>query len=125
MTLAEYLSENNIATEETSSGLKYTLSKTNGAEKAKKGNTVSVHYTGKLLDGTVFDSSRNRGPALDFTLGVGQVISGWDEGIALLGKGDQGTLYIPSELAYGRSGAGGVIPPNADLIFEVELVDFK
>jgi len=125
MTLSEYLSENQINTEETSSGLQYVLSKTNNNEKPAKGSRVSVHYTGKLIDGTVFDSSKNRGTPLDFTLGVGQVIPGWDEGIALLGKGDEGTLYIPSELAYGRSGAGGVIPPNADLIFEVELVDFK
>ncbi len=125
MTLAEYLSENNINTEETKSGLQYILTRTNDKAKPQKGQTVSVHYTGKLLDGSVFDSSKNRGVPLDFTLGVGQVISGWDEGIALLGKGDEGTLYIPSDLAYGRAGAGGVIPPNADLIFEVELVDFR
>jgi len=125
MTLAEYLSENKINTEETKSGLQYILSRTNGEDKPEKGQTVSVHYTGKLLDGSVFDSSKNRGVPLNFTLGVGQVIPGWDEGIALLGKGDEGILYIPSDLAYGSAGAGGVIPPNADLIFEVELVDFK
>ena len=90
-----------------------------------QGQTVSVHYKGSLLDGTVFDSSYKRNAPIDFPLGVGQVIKGWDEGIALLSKGSKATLIIPSDLAYGSAGAGGVIPPNATLKFEVELVDFK
>ncbi|MFK7900410.1 MAG: FKBP-type peptidyl-prolyl cis-trans isomerase [Cyclobacteriaceae bacterium] len=125
MSLQEYLENNNIAAEETNSGLKYVKSVSTDGAKAQKKNMVSVHYTGKLLDGSVFDSSVQRGTPLDFTLGVGQVIAGWDEGIALLNKGEKATLYIPSDLAYGARGAGGVIPPHADLIFEVELVDFK
>lgn len=125
MSLSEYLENNNISAEETNSGLKYIKSETTEGAKPQKANTVSVHYTGKLLDGSVFDSSVQRGTPLDFTLGVGQVISGWDEGIALLNKGEKATLYIPSDLAYGARGAGGVIPPHADLIFDVELVDFK
>ena len=93
--------------------------------KIYKGNSVKVHYKGELLDGTVFDSSFKRNQPIEFSLGVGQVIPGWDEGIALLNKGAKATLIIPSDLAYGAAGAGGVIPPNATLKFEVELVDFK
>ena len=77
-----------------------------------------------LLDGTVFDSSYKRNQPIEFTLGIGQVIKGWDEGISLLGLGDKATFIIPCELAYGQSGAGGVIPPNATLVFDVELVEF-
>ena len=83
-----------------------------------------MHYTGSLTDGTVFDSSVSRGQPIEFTLGVGQVIKGWDQGIAQLCKGQKAKLTIPPELGYGAQGAGGVIPPNATLIFEVELVDF-
>lgn len=94
--------------------------------KAAKGDVVSVHYTGKLLsDGTVFDSSINRGQPIDFTLGVGQVIKGWDEGLIGACVGEKRDLYIPSSYAYGARGAGNVIPPNADLFFETELVAVK
>ena len=86
---------------------------------------VSVHYKGQLLDGTVFDSSYKRKQPLDFNVGLGQVISGWDEGIQLLKVGDKARFVIPSELAYGSQGAGGVIPPDAPLIFDVELVNVK
>ena len=89
------------------------------------GKTVSVHYTGRLMDGTVFDSSVERGEPIDFKLGAGMVIKGWDEGIALLQVGDKARFVIPSDLAYGTRGAGGVIPPNATLIFDVELMDVK
>ena len=91
-------------------------------DKPITGQKVKVNYKGMLLDGTVFDSSFKRNEPIEFTLGVGQVIKGWDEGISLLGIGDKASFIIPSDLAYGESGAGGVIPPNATLIFEVELV---
>ena len=94
-------------------------------KKANKGDTVSVHYKGQLLDGTVFDSSYKRKDPLEFAIGVGQVIAGWDEGIQLLNVGSKARLVIPSQLGYGESGAGGVIPPNATLIFDVELMDVK
>ena len=112
--------------DETESGLRYKiLQKGESGKKATKGATVSVHYKGQLLDGTVFDSSYKRKQPIDFPLGVGQVISGWDEGIQLLEVGDKARLVIPSDLAYGERGAGGVIPPNATLIFDVELMDVK
>lgn len=110
---------------QTDSGLFYSIEKKGEGEQPQKGNTVKVHYKGELLDGTVFDSSFKRNQPIEFSIGVGQVIPGWDEGIALLTKGAKATLIIPSDLAYGSAGAGGVIPPNATLKFEVELVDFK
>ena len=106
----------------TSSGLLYKFEKENNSHKPSNGNMVKVHYKGMLLDGTVFDSSFKRNQPIEFTLGVGQVIKGWDEGISLLGIGDKASFIIPSHLAYGSSGAGGVIPPNATLVFEVELI---
>lgn len=109
----------------TASGLFYKIEVPGSGANPSQGQTVSVHYKGSLLDGTVFDSSYKRNAPIDFPLGVGQVIKGWDEGIALLSKGSKATLIIPSDLAYGSAGAGGVIPPNATLKFEVELVDFK
>ncbi|MBR4155651.1 MAG: FKBP-type peptidyl-prolyl cis-trans isomerase [Bacteroidales bacterium] len=84
---------------------------------------IKVHYTGKLLDGTVFDSSVTRNEPFQFVLGIGQVIPGWDEGLQLMSKGEKAVLYIPYYLAYGDRGAGA-IPPFATLIFEVELIDF-
>lgn len=111
--------------EKTKSGLSYKIEKKGTGAKAEKGNTVSVHYKGMLSDGSVFDSSYKRNEPIDFTLGKGQVIAGWDEGIQLLHVGDQARFVIPSNLAYGASGAGGVIPPNATLIFDVELVAVK
>ena len=88
----------------------------------KSGDTVKVHYTGKLTDGQVFDSSVSRGQPLEFQVGVGRVIRGWDEGIPQLKVGEKATLTCPPDYAYGSQGAGGVIPPNATLIFDVELV---
>ena len=106
----------------TKSGLLYNFEIHNNSKKPSTGDKVSVHYKGMLLDGTVFDSSYKRNEPIVFTLGVGQVIKGWDEGVSLLGIGDKAKLIIPAELAYGEAGAGGIIPPNATLIFEVELV---
>ncbi|MEM7484643.1 MAG: peptidylprolyl isomerase [Bacteroidota bacterium] len=109
----------------TESGLRYKMIQKGSGTKAEKGKTVSVHYEGSLTNGQVFDSSYSRNQPIDFTLGVGQVISGWDEGIALLKVGDKARFVIPSHLAYGSAGAGGVIPPDATLIFDVELMDVK
>lgn len=111
--------------DETPSGLRYKILQNGDGKKATKGAMVSVHYKGQLLDGTVFDSSYKRKQPIDFAIGIGQVIAGWDEGIQLLKVGDKARLVIPSNLGYGATGAGGVIPPNATLIFDVELMDVK
>ena len=115
---------NNISKgfEVTSSGLRYKITDKGNGNSAVVGKNVKVHYKGQLIDGTVFDSSFKRNEPIEFTLGIGQVIKGWDEGLALLSEGDKARFIIPSELAYGEAGAGGVIPPNANLIFDVELV---
>ena len=115
---------NNISEgfEVTSSGLRYKITDKGNGNSAVIGKNVKVHYKGQLIDGTVFDSSFKRNEPIEFTLGIGQVIKGWDEGLALLSEGDKATFIIPSDLAYGETGAGGVIPPNANLIFDVELV---
>jgi len=111
--------------EVTKSGLRHQTIQKGFGKQAEKGSQVSVHYKGQLLDGTVFDSSYQRKQPIDFTIGVGQVIAGWDEGIQLMKVGDKTRLVIPSNLAYGSQGAGGVIPPDAVLIFDVELMDVK
>ncbi len=95
-----------------------------GAE-AVSGKLISVHYTGTLTNGTKFDSSKDRGEPFEFTLGAGQVIEGWDKGFAGMKVGGKRKLTIPADMGYGAQGAGGVIPPNATLIFEVELLDVK
>lgn len=109
--------------DKTESGLRYKMIQKGEGKKAEAGKTVSVHYEGSLENGKVFDSSYPRKKPIEFKLGIGQVIEGWDEGIALLQVGDKARFVIPSDLAYGPSGAGGVIPPNAVLIFDVELMD--
>lgn len=109
----------------TESGLQYVVIEEGTGAQAVAGKKVKVHYTGKLEDGTEFDSSVKRGQPIEFTLGAGQVIKGWDEGIALMKVGDKRQLIIPPQLGYGAAGAGNVIPPNATIIFDVELVDVE
>lgn len=113
----------------TPSGLKYTDEVVGTGPEPKAGQSVTVHYTGWLdqggKQGTKFDSSRDRGQPFSFKIGAGQVIKGWDEGVATMKTGGRRTLVIPPELGYGRTGAGGVIPPNATLIFDVELIGAK
>lgn len=106
------------------SGLGHTITKPGDAAAgvAKKGDRVSVHYTGYLTNGKKFDSSHDRNAPFKFNLGAGQVIKGWDEGVAGMAIGEQRQLTIPSEMGYGKQGAGGVIPPNATLVFDVELL---
>jgi FKBP-type peptidyl-prolyl cis-trans isomerase len=109
----------------TASGLKYTDSAVGEGAEARAGQTVSVHYTGWLEDGKKFDSSRDRNEPFGFRLGAGEVIKGWDEGVAGMKVGGKRKLTIPSSLGYGARGAGGVIPPNATLIFDVELLGVR
>lgn len=111
--------------DKTESGLRYKMIQKGNGKQAENGKTVSVHYEGSLENGKVFDSSYTRKKPIEFRLGQGQVIEGWDEGIALLKVGDKARFVIPSYLGYGTSGAGGVIPPNATLVFDVELMDVK
>ncbi|MEK6450645.1 MULTISPECIES: peptidylprolyl isomerase [Myroides] len=111
--------------ETTESGLRYQMIIKGTGKKAEKGKIVSVHYKGTLADGKEFDNSFKRKKPIEFPLGQGYVIEGWDEGIALLQVGDKARFIIPSYLGYGENGAGGVIPPNATLVFDVELMDVK
>lgn len=111
--------------DKTESGLRYKVIQKGDGKKAEKGSKVSVHYKGTLDNGQVFDSSYQRKQPIEFQLGVGQVIPGWDEGVSLLQVGDKARFVIPSHLGYGSRGAGGVIPPDATLIFDVELMDVK
>ena len=111
--------------EKTTSGLQYEDVVVGQGTAPKAGQTVVVHYTGWLLDGTKFDSSRDRGEPFKFVLGQGRVIKGWDEGLSTMKVGGRRTLIIPPDLAYGARGAGGVIPPNATLKFDVELLGIE
>lgn len=106
----------------TDSGLKYDDTVVGAGTTAAKGQTVSVHYTGWLVDGSKFDSSKDRNDPFQFLLGAGRVIRGWDEGVQGMQVGGTRRLTIPPQLGYGAQGAGGVIPPNATLVFEVELL---
>ena len=109
----------------TASGLEYEEIIAGKGGKAEAGKVMKVHYTGKFPDGRVFDSSLTSGAPFEFVLGAGRVIKGWDEGIALMHEGGKARLTIPPELAYGKRGAGNVIPPDATLVFDVELISIK
>ena len=123
--LVNFLKKNKIVVEPTESGLYYVMTQEGNGEKPEPGQLVTVHYTGKLLNGEVFDSSVERDQPFQFPLGIGRVIAGWDEGIALMSKGEKGVLYIPYYLAYGDRAAGEKIKPFENLMFEVELIDFE
>ncbi len=122
-TIGAYLQENNINAQKTESGLHYVVQEQGKGPEVDEGDEVSVHYRGKLLDGTPFDASYDRGEPLSFNVGQGRVIPGWDEGLQQLRKGSKATFYIPSPLGYGPRGAGPVIKPNSILVFDVEVVD--
>lgn len=117
--------EKKSETMKTTSGLEYTVLKPGNGQVAKAGDTVEVHYTGWTTDGKKFDSSVDRGQPFVFPLGQGRVIRGWDEGVAGMKIGEKRKLIIPSDLGYGARGAPPVIPPNATLIFEVELLKIR
>jgi FKBP-type peptidyl-prolyl cis-trans isomerase FkpA len=123
--LDQYLLDENVKELPRASGLYYIEIEEGTGQQVAPGNTVAVHYEGRLLDGTVFDSSYDREQPLEFVVGRGQVIPGWDEGIGLMKVGGKARLVIPSHIGYGERGAGQVIPPFSTLIFDVELVDIK
>ena len=123
--LQDYIKRNNLTVQKTPSGIYYQVLKPGTGPTPKPGQTVSVNYNGTLLSGKLFDSSDKTGKPIDFPIGQGAVIPGWDQGIALLNKGTKAILLIPSPLAYGTRGAGADIPADSPLRFEVELVDIQ
>ncbi len=127
--IRDYLATNNIKAEKTNSGLYYSVKKEGQGAEVAKGQKVSVNYTGKLLNGKMFDSntdpSKGHVQPFEFNVGAGNVIPGWDEGLTYFKKGTQGTLYIPSTLGYGPRGSGPDIGPNSVLVFDIEVLDIK
>jgi FKBP-type peptidyl-prolyl cis-trans isomerase FkpA len=127
--LNDYFKKNNITPKKTASGMYYVIHKEGTGENIKNGQKPSINYTGRLLNGTMFDSntdpSKNHVTPFEFVVGKGMVIRGWEEGVTLLKKGSTATLYIPSNLGYGAQGAGGDIGPNATLMFDLEVLDVK
>ncbi|AHJ31430.1 FKBP-type peptidyl-prolyl cis-trans isomerase [Nodularia spumigena CCY9414] len=121
--IASNTMSDNVVT--TPSGLKYIELEEGTGATPERGQTVVVHYTGTLENGNKFDSSRDRNSPFEFKIGTGQVIKGWDEGLSTMKVGGRRQLIIPAELGYGSRGAGGVIPPNATLLFDVELLGIK
>ena len=117
--------ENSNQATTTESGLTYIVTKAGDGEEVKAGQTVTVNYTGLLTNGAMFDSSVHRNEPFSFPVGTGMVIKGWDEGLQQLKVGDHATLIIPPSIGYGAGGAGGVIPPNATLIFIIEVLGVK
>ncbi len=124
-TIVQYMADNKMQGTKLSEGVYYVVGKEGTGKMPANGDTVSVHYTGKLLSGKVFDSSKTSGKPIEFPIGAGYVIKGWDIGISAMKEGETGVLVIPSSAAYGANGAGGVIPPNAVLVFDVELKAVK
>jgi FKBP-type peptidyl-prolyl cis-trans isomerase len=123
--IAEYAAAKGLKITTTASGLSYVMEREGEGDRVKIGQRATVHYAGFLLDGTKFDASYDRNEPFTLQVGVGQVIAGWDEGLQLLSKGAKARFFLPSTLAYGSRGAGGVIPPNAVLIFDVEVLEIQ
>ena len=123
--MRNYFAKKHIDAQPTETGLVYVMNSVGDGVKPVDGQIVSVHYTGRLINGKVFDSSVKRGEPIQFPIGAGQVILGWDEGIKLMSKGEKGVLYLPYYLAYGDRAAGENIPAFSNMIFEVELIDIK
>jgi peptidylprolyl isomerase len=123
--IAEYAASKGLKITTTASGLSYVMEREGEGDRIKIGQRATVHYAGFLLDGTKFDASYDRNEPFTLQVGVGQVIAGWDEGLQLLNKGAKARFFLPSTLAYGSRGAGGVIPPNAVLIFDVEVLEIQ
>ena len=121
----EYVKANNITVQPTGSGLYFVETEAGKGKPAEAGKTVTVNYTGKFMDGKVFDTSVGKPKPFEFPVGQGQVIPGWDEAIGMMKEGGKATLVVPSKLAYGAQGAGGIIPPYTPLVFEVELISVK
>lgn len=123
--LQHYLEMTNTTVEPSENGLYYVETVKGEGKKAENGKRVVVHYTGKFINGQIFDSSLRRNEPFEFTLGAGEVIQGWDEGVLNMQEGSEARLVIPSNMAYGKAGAGDVIPPYSTIIFEIELLEVK
>jgi FKBP-type peptidyl-prolyl cis-trans isomerase len=122
--IQEYIQKNNLTVEKFPSGLYKSVITPGSSRFPSRGLDVTVHYDGETLDGNRFDSSRNRGEPFTFSLGLGEVIAGWDEGLTSMSEGERSFLIIPSHLAYGTTGSGSAIPGNTILVFDVELLRF-